>query len=266
MSPQGTLLNLPLDDSPSGYLLDEIEGLDPVKATIASMGFAQQDGSSFQSARREERNIRLKITLEPDWGVETVADLRKHLYTFFMPKSQSELRFYSDDAETVWIKGRVESFETALFSPDPAVIISILCFDPDFYEPVPVGLTGNTTDTAVETAVDYAGTVETGLVFTLNVDRALSEFSIYLTDSSGFQRQLDFEGSLLADDVLKISTVPGDKYVRLTRSGTETSFLYGVSPQSSWLKLWPGTNNLRFYAVGLPIPFDVEYVRKYGGL
>jgi len=266
VSPQGTLLNLPLDDSPSGYLIDSIEGLEPVKATISSISFAQSDGSSFQSARREERNIKLRIILEPDWGVETVRDLRRHLYTYFMPKGKVDLRFYSDDAETVWISGRVESFETPLFSADPAVDISIICFDPDFFEPVPVAFSGNTTDTTVTTTVDYLGSVETGLLFTLNVDRALSEFTIYLQEPGGDLRQLDFEGSLLAGDVLRISTVPGDKYARLTRASVETSFLYGVSPQSTWLELQPGENLIRVYATGLPIPYDVEYVRKYGGL
>lgn len=266
VSAQGALLNLPLEDLVNGFLLEEVDGLDPVKATITSSSFAQLDGTDYQSSRREERNIKLKISLEPDWGVDTVRTLRKRLYEYFMPKSALGLRFYASDADPVWISGRVESFETALFSAEPAVDISITCFDPDFYEPDPILVSGNTVSTATETLFDYIGTVETGILFTLRPNRVITTFTIYHRDPSGSIRQLDFSGDLQNLDVLKISTTQGRKYARLTRGGTETSFLFGVSPQSYWPELQPGENYLRVYAAGVAIPFDIEYIRKYGGL
>lgn len=266
VSAQGALLNLPLEDLDNGFLLDEVEGLDPVKATITTSSFAQLDGSDYQSSRREERNIKLKISLEPDWGVDTVRTLRKRLYAYFMPKSAVGLRFYASDGDPVWISGRVESFETALFSAEPAVDISIICFDPDFFEPDPILVSGNTTAAETETLFNYVGTVETGVVFTLRPNRAITSFSIYHRDPSGFLRQLDFAGTLQDLDVLKISTVQGRKYVRLTRGGVETSFLFGVTPQSSWPELQQGDNYLRVYATGVAVPFDIEYIRKFGGL
>lgn len=265
VSAQGALLNLPLDDLDSGFLLEEVEGLDPVKATITSSSFAQLDGSQYQSSRREERNVKLKISLEPDWGTQTVRDLRKILYGILMPKSFVTLRFYMSDSDPLWISGRVESFETALFSAEPAVDISIMCFDPDFYDPTTELLTSASVSTNVDTTITYDGSVETGVVFTLRVNRALTAFSIYNTTGEGLQ-QLDFAGTLQNADVLKISTVAGNKYVRLTRGGVETSFLYGVSPQSAWLELQPGDNKFRVYAVGAAVPFDLEYTRKFGGL
>jgi hypothetical protein len=265
-SAQGALLSLPLEDLDHGFLLEEVQGLDPVKATITTSSFAQLDGSDYQSSRREERNIKLKISLEPDWGVDTIRTLRKRLYEYFMPKSALTLRFYASDADTVWISGRVESFETALFSAEPAVDISIICFDPDFFEPVAIVASGNTVSTLAETLFDYTGTVETGIVFTLRPNRAISSFSIYQHNPSGSIRQLDFSGALQDLDILKISTIQGRKYARLTRNSTETSFLFGISPQSYWPELQPGENYLRVYANGAPIPFDIEYTRKYGGL
>lgn len=266
VSAQGALLNLPLEDLVNGFLLEEVEGLDPVKATITTSSFAQLDGTDYQSSRREERNIKLKISLEPNWGVDTVRTLRKRLYEYFMPKSAVGLRFYASDADPVWISGRVESFETAIFSAEPAVNISIICFDPDFFEPAAIVVPGSTVSTLVETLFNYIGTVETGIVFTLRPNRAITAFSLYHRDPSGSIRQLDFTGTLQNLDVLKISTIQGRKYVRLTRGGVESSFLFGVSPQSYWPEIQPGDNYLRVYAIGAAIPFDIEYTRKYGGL
>lgn len=266
LSNQGALLNLPLEDLVHGFLLEEIGGLDPVKATIVSSSFAQLDGSLYQSSRREERNITVRISLEPEWGVETVRDLRKRLYAYFMPKSAIELTFYSTDMNPVKINGRVESFETALFSAEPAVDISILCGDPDFIDPILEIWEGDTTSTTAETLIDYEGSVETGFLFTLNLDRALSDFTIYHRDPAGNLRQLDFAGTLLNLDVLKISTVAGNKYARFTRGGVESSYLYGIDAASAWLELQPGENAIRVYAAGASIPYTIEYLRKHGGL
>lgn len=98
ISNQGALLNLPLEDLDHGFLLENVEGLDPVKATITSSSFAQLDGSQYQSSRREERNIKLTISLVPDFSAnESVRDLRRRLYAYFMSKAAVDLRFYDTD-------------------------------------------------------------------------------------------------------------------------------------------------------------------------
>lgn len=266
-SPQGSILNLPLEDLEHGFLLEEVGGLDPVQATITSSSFAQLDGSQYQSSRREDRNITVRITLEPEWGVETVRDLRKRLYNYFMPKSPVSLKFYSSDANPVTISGRVQSLETALFSAEPAVDISIICGDPDFIDPEPVIVAGNTTSTLTESTIFYDGSVETGFLFTINANRAMTGgFSITLRDSAGNSRKLDFDGDLANLDVLRISTVAGEKYARVTTAGNESSYLYGVAIDSTWLELQPGDNQLRVSASGAPVPYTVQYVRRYGGL
>ena len=61
VTPQGAVLDLPLGDISSSLQIESIEGLDPVKATIASSSFAQLDGAQYQSSRRETRDIKLRI-------------------------------------------------------------------------------------------------------------------------------------------------------------------------------------------------------------
>lgn len=263
---QGNLLSFQLDDDESGFLVQNIDGLDPVKATLVSSAFAGVDGEQYQSARRETRNIKLTVGLDPDPLTDSVRGLRKRLYGFFMPKAEITLKFYDDDGPTVNIVGRVESLESALFAQEPTVDISIICYDPDFVDPVPEHLTGSTTSGTADTTISYDGTVDTGTVITLNVNRTLSDFSIYHQPPNDDLRQLDFSAPLVAGDVLTISSVIGDKGVTLTRGGTQTSLLYGMSPQSSWIEFMPGDNKLHIYATGAGVPYTIDYVNKYGGL
>lgn len=265
---QGLLLTLPLQDISEGYSIQSIDGLDPVKATLVSSAFANMDGEQYQSSRREKRNMILALGLEPNYAVGTVQELRKRLYGFFMPKSRVQFRFFHTDEPPVEIWGTVESMDSDKFTKEPVAVISVLCFNPDFYNPTPVVVPGNTTSSTSETTHIYPGTVETGILFKIMVNRPLLEFTIYHRPPDDTLRSLTFStaASLVAGDVVSISTSPGNKYVTLTRSGVDSAFLYGVSPQSNWITLFPGSNKLRVYAEGAAIPYTIEYTTKYGGL
>lgn len=268
---QGGLLTLPLRDISAGFVIKDIGGLDPVKATIVTSSFAQMPGAQRQSSSRETRNVTIKVELEPNYISSSVRDLRNILYGYFMPQTQVELRFYDTDGLVVKASGEVESCESALFTKEPAVDISIVCFDPDFIELETVGVTGTSTAGSTEQLISYAGSVETGIEFTLNLNRSLSEFTIYHRPPDNTLRSLDFAASLIAGDVLKINTVPGSKGATLTRAGSDSSLLYGVSSESNWIKLMSapggnGANYIRVQASGVGIPFGIQYLNRYGGL
>lgn len=262
----GATLQIELGDPSTGLLVEEIGGLGPVKATIVSTSFAGVDGEQDQSSRREGRDITFKINLEPDYVTETVWDLRQRVYAFFMTKMKVSLRFYMTSGLYVDIAGIVETCEPDIFTAEPAMNVSIRCSKPDFIDPNLVTLSGSTTALTTGTNIAYAGSVEAGIVLTLNVNRTLNEFTIYNTPSDGLLRQFDFAAALQAGDVLKISTVQGSKYVTLTRASVTSSLLYAVSPQSSWIQFFQGINNFRLYAVGAAIPYTIQYTTKYGGL
>lgn len=262
----GGLLVLPMDDISAGYAIRDIGGLDPVKATLVSSSFANLDGAQYHSSRREPRNIRITLDLEPDYITTFVQDLRKNLYAFFMPKSQVELRFYVDDDFVANISGRVESFETPLFTREPQVVISLMCYDPDFIELETTTVEGDTVDDSTEFLITYNGSVETGIKFVLEVDRELTEFTIYHRPADDQVRTLEFAASLMENDILTITTTPGSKSVILNRSSSLSSLLYGMSPQSNWIELLPGDNYFRVFAEGDPVPFSIEYATRHGGL
>lgn len=264
---QGSLLSLQLDDDTDSFLVQDIDGLGPVKATLASSSFAGLPGEQLNSRRRETRNIKIQLGLNPDPAAsETFESVRSQLYGYFMPASDVMLRFYTDGGLTVDILGTVETCEPAIFSPEPAMDVSIMCYAPDFLDSTAVQVTGNTTSGGTITPIVYAGHMDTGFVFTLNVNRTLSAFTLYHISPNDDITTLDFAGALASGDTLVISTVPGSKGVTLTRSGVISSMLWAVSPQSTWLSLQRGANGFRAYASGAGIPYTLVYTKKYGAL
>ena len=263
---QGAVLNIPLGSVSGGIALQNIDGLDPVKATLVSSSFANLDGAQYHSSRREPRNIKLTMGLDSNYAGDSVQNLRKRLYTFFMPKAQVTLRFYSDDGTYVDILGRVESLDTALFTKEPAVDISLVCFDPDFQDPTTVIFNGTSTAGSLETTISYNGTIETGVIFKFLPTRSVSAFTIYHRPPDGTLRTLEFSYPLVANDIVTIKTQAGNKSASLTRAGNTSSILYALTPQSNWLALQSGTNYLRIYALGADIQYTLEYTNRYGGL
>lgn len=266
----GALLTLPLQDISEGYVVEEVEGLDPVKATLVSSNFAMMDGAQYQSSRREIRTISLRLGLVPDYEVGNVQMLRARLYQFFMPRSRVLLQFIMDDGTLYEIIGRVESFNTEHFSKDPAVSISIQCFDPDFNGEAVFDFSGQSVlPGGSDTPLLYNGTVETGFVIGFSVESPVSRLSVINRTPDNVVHKMDIVHDLIADDGLTVSTITGEKYVVLDRAVGglgQQSILYSLSPYSEWLKLYPGINNLRIESEGAVVPWFLVYTIKYGGL
>jgi hypothetical protein len=265
-SGQGILV-MPLEDVADGIIIENIDGLDPVKATIVSSTFATMDGTQYHASRRESRNIVFRLGLDPIHESLTVSQLRKKLYGYFMPKSPVDFTFRDSDGSSYNISGRVESCETPLFTKEPAVDISVICFDPDFIAPDVVTMFGNTVSDTTTFQINYLGTVETGITFTISPQRPITDFTIYNTWPDGTNNNLEFTAPLEAFDHLIIETTPGEKSVTQYRNNSIfASPLYGVPAQSAWTELQPGINTLRVFCEGDPVQFDLAYRVRYGGL
>lgn len=272
----GEELTLNLEDPSNGLIVKSINGLGPTKATLVSSSFANMDGEQFYSSRRDKRNIVIQLGLDPDYGSYSAFDLRNQLYKFFMPKTEVDLeftmfdRFQTDFLKQTWlphIMGRIESLEPAIFTSEPAVDISIVCFDPDFCDQSSMIFEGDTTDSLTETTLTYNGTVETGVLFKLFANRSIDDLTIFHRTPDNVLRTFYVDHTIEDTDELHVNSLYGDKYVNLLVGGSVTeSILYAVAAQSSWVELFKGDNNFRVYTDGAPIPYTIEYIEKYGGL
>jgi hypothetical protein len=273
----GDLLEFPLEDISAGFLVKGIDGLGPVKATLVSSSFATMDGEQYHSARRETRNIIIKLGLDPNYGEETVYDLRSRLYDFFMTKTEILLKFNLYDRFepntlnrdlNLNIYGVVESCEPDIFARDPSVAVSIMCYDPEFVDPNLRTFNGQSVnDHSVISPLVYKGSVETGVRFQIFPDRTVPNFFIHSQAPGQSEQIAHFMETIQGGDILEISSVSGNKHVTRIRGGVATSQLFALAPQSAWVEIFKGTNNLHVFATpGSPVPYTVEYYHRYGGL
>lgn len=260
------MLSLYLLDASSGYAVRDVEGLDPVDASLTTSTVAQVDGAQPQNASRGTRNITIKLGLEPDFVTSTVDSLRSALYDWFMSKTIVAMTFYKDSVIFATSTGQVESMQNSMFSDDPEVDISIINYDPDFYAPASVTLDGNTTDATDTNTISYPGTSEAGVIFVLNINRTMTDFTVYNTTPDNTIQSTIISGSFLAGDIVTINSVPGSKAVTLTRASIDSSILYWRGTSSSWVTLTKGDNLFRVLSSGAAIPYTVTYTPKYGGL
>lgn len=264
----GGTLALPMAASSPGYIIKEIDGLGPVKATLTSTSLAQVDGAQLQGSRRDTRNITAKLGFAPDYKTNTIQALRQNLYGYLLPKANITLGFYMDGVLYATTAGTVENLDdTSRFSIDPEMDLSVLCFDPDFTAPAPIVVNGTTVTNTTMSGITYAGSSDAGLIFTLHVNTSLTSFTLYNTRPDNTSQKIDVTGlTLISGDVVTVNTMPGMKSVVLNRSGTKTSLLYGVDPSSTWFSLRNGTNLFRCTTSSAGIPYTVSYTQKYAGL
>lgn len=264
-SENGELLVLEQRKVNDGIIIADIGGLGPVKATMVSSSFANLDGEQYQSMRREARDMKFRFELRPDFTSGTIRQIRQRLYRFFMTKTQVDMGIFLDDGLVVDILGKVETCEPTIFTKEPAMDVGIRCHLPDFVEP---GSTVFPGASGSDYTIDYEGTVEAGVIFRLYVNQNLSNFTIYHRSPAGEMRQMDFSyaAGLVDGDIVEISTITGNKYARLKRGSAVSEIVYTVSPYSYWFELFSGNNTIRVFHTGGPIPFEIEYVTRHGGL
>lgn len=264
----GGVLTLPIYDS-TDFTIKEIQGLDPVRANIVTSNFAHIDGTQFQSSRREMRNLIFTLLIDSMNPFKSVQELRKELYSFLMPKTDITLRFFRSNTDILTISGQVESFDSPIFVKEPQANISILCFDPDFKDINNSLFSGTTVTTAIDSDIIYTGEVDSGFIFTLYPNATTTTFTLQNTLLDGSVKKLIFESlsdPILAGEVITISTIPGDKYVRLTKDGNTSSILWGLDPASEWVSLYPGTNKIRVSSNTSGMSYTISYYTRFGGL
>lgn len=264
----GGVLTLPIYDA-TNYQIKDIQGLDPVKANIVTSNFAHIDGTQFQSSRREMRNIVMKLAIDSFGVTKSVQELRKDLYAFLMPKTNITVKFIRDNLDVLSIDGQVESFESSLFVKEPEATISLLCFDPDFKNDTPTTFSSTSVNTAVDSEIIYNGEVDSGFIFEMTPTVDIDTFTIQNTQTDGTVRKLIFlseSSPILAGEKIIISTIPGDKYVRVSKNGTVSSILWGLDPSSDWVSLYTGLNKFRVITEVAGQPYSIEYFTRFGGL
>lgn len=257
---------LPLDDSGRAETdliqIRNIDGLDPVKATVNTSLFGSTDGSTYVGSSIGSRNIVLTVHPNPDWDLWTYESLRRLLYQYFMPKRPLRLVFLSDDIVPVEISGIVEDTQINQFSKDPEMIVSVICPDPFFTSVEPIVVSGQSVRPGDGPwQIDYQGTVEAG--FQIKVTTLGPPYASYIRI-----QDLTVNATVDPTSYLEMSSVPMQKYVQNVSigSGVITNLLSKVQEGSKWPTLLPGWNEFRVITDQGHQDWELICYERFGGL
>ena len=280
----------------SGFHVQEITGLGPPKANINATENSTDDGSVYNSARLDARNIVLKLVLFPN---PTIEDTRQSSYKYFPIKKPVTLLIETDNriCETT---GYVESNTPNIFSKQESISISIICPDPYFYstgenginmtvfhgiEPLfefpfsneslsePLIEFGSITNEPIKT-VYYTGDAEVGILITIHAIDSAANITIFNTQTRESMsidttklETLTGAGITKGDEII-ISTVKREKRITLLRDGVYINILNCLNRDADWFQLSKGDNIFAYTAeTGLEnLQFRIENRTVYEGI
>jgi hypothetical protein len=248
-----------------------IEGLDPVKASITTSLFGSVDGASYTGGNVPSRNIVLTVHPNPDWDLWTHEKLRKLLYSYFMPKRPTRLVFENDNLPPVEISGIVEDISGSLFSKDPEYQISIICPDPYFTSINPIVVTGQAVRAGQDgTIINYKGDVEAGFKLKVTSITTPTPTVIAIGVQIGDPPITTFTVNAEVDSSLyfEMSSVQMKKYVQNVSigSGIITNLLAKVREGSKWPAFQSGDNELVVVTDQGTQDWELTYYERFGGL
>jgi len=247
-----------------------IDGLDPVAASVNTSPFGSVDGASYTGSNVLTRNIVLTLHPNPDWDLWTSESLRRLLYSYFMPKRPVKLVFYSDDIVPVQISGIVESVEANPFSKDPEFLVSVICPDPYFTALEPIVVTGlSVRPGGAVTTVEYNGSIETGMEVEVSFASGSVPASIGIQIGSPAISYFDVAASVNAALIFEMCSKPMNKYVQNVdlNTGVITNLLSKVVKEgSTWPSFQPGENEFSVITNAGVQDWELTYLERFGGL
>lgn len=238
----------------SDYYVTKVEGLTPPATTINTAKAGIIDGTFFNSASVEERNIVISLTINGD-----IEANRQKLYRIFPRKTACTVYFKNANRD-VKIKGYVETIECDPFVMREKAQISIICPRPYFedlatiYAELTATLAMFEFPFAIEEdnpipfseATDYPiaeimneGDAEAGCIISIEVNDTIQGIKIINTSTQQF---FYLDSAFVDHDKITISTISGQMGVTRERGGTKTNILNYVGANSAWLRLAPGVN------------------------
>lgn len=269
----GESLTIPLKNSEStGFILHDMTGLGPPTASVNTSKVATKDGSKYNSARAEERNIVLPMYFTP---IPTIEDARHRSYKYFPLKKPVILAFKTDNRECQ-IVGYVETNEPDICSDREGCQVSIICPNPYFssiYDTV-TSFSGveaafefpfsneDTLDSydrmiafgalasgnphiefgkivvKAENLVRYEGDAESGVQIRIAASATVKNITIYNVDTRGtmhiyHDKLVALTGSgIVKGDEIIITTDKGSRSVTLLRNGKSTNILNAIDPRN----------------------------------
>lgn len=293
----GEILTINLGDvePDTGLFITEIKGLGPVKASINMTDLATQDGSKYNSARAEKRNIVMNVRY-----IGADAEKARLLTYKYFPLKQPVTFYIETGNRKAETKGYIESNEPNIFREESDAQISILCDSSYFKDVGDFGIQElpfsdivpmfefefsdedeespsiefSSVETKRENVLTYNGETDNGIVISMFAIGAFTNPIIYNNETLEYlkidtAKVESIVGSPIQfGDEIRISTVKNDKYIIFVREGTTYNILNALDKNATWFTLHPGDNIFSYTADSgeLNIEFTVTAQVLFAGV
>lgn len=239
-------------DSASGvYRLLIIDGLGAEFDVYTSN--SADDGEIYQNSKGKKRNIVLTLELSGASYEDSLSDL----YEFFQPNAKGTLFLYNKKidyyVESVIPSNAISTVTISLICPNPvfhdaedtvtemAATRGLLVFPLTYSPPFKVS---EKTATLIADIYNNSS-IPTGIMIEFKSTGAVSNPS--LVDVYR-QHYIGVNADMISDDIIRISTVKGNKKVVLIRNGIEENINNKLDEYSTWLQAYRGDNLFRYDA------------------
>lgn len=282
----------------SEVIIESVDGLGPTKGSINTNELATSDGSVYNSARQEQRNIVFHFQLIKSAKDGLIETTRQKVYRIFPVKKKVKIRVETDN-RVCYTEGYVESNEPDIFQENEKQSVSIICPNANWTAPsAEYNLNGIDSlfefpfenDSLTEptivlgeiiyqigTVFQYAGDVDSGIVMSIHaLDDVYNPkvFNVITNEVMEFSTtklsQILGEGEdhMQAGDTIVCSTVDGDPYVTFIRDGFEHNAIAMLPKISDWLKVQAGSNAFGYGADSgvANMAVNIQTQILYGGI
>lgn len=277
----------------SGLVIKSVTGLGPPDASMNATQIANLDGSIFNSIRTTERSINFIFQM---MFAPSIEDSRHLVYRFFPIKKQVTIQVETD-TRTIQAVGYTERLDPDIFQKIEIANVSVKCPDPWFYDlgdsemifsgvkpefefpfendpPETKQLNMGEIYLDTRATLIYDGDVDAGIVIHVRARDKVKNVRINNIDTLEWMKiDTDKIKSISGQDFddgdeILISTVKGDKYVKLLRNGVYSNVIGCLERGSTWFQLTPGANVFNFVAEEKQDKMEVifSYRNAYGGI
>lgn len=235
------LLNLGLHEDDK-YYVKSVTGLEPPDRNVAIARTAA--GGKFQGVTMTDREIVVLIGLNPDWDAgETPKILRHNLYTLlntgYDPKIDVILN--QGSIPVCHEYAYITKFEASIWDSNPAVQLTLTTLNPTFRALAPFSYIPENLSETLPDIYNY-GTAETGFMFAVKFTANRNGWFIRTAEDQNVG--MTFDMAFQTNDVLSVSTIPGQKYVHWKKYRGKVQNKLGILRSgSAWLQLHPGHNH-----------------------
>lgn len=270
---------LELTHNEDKWQITSVTGLNPPPASISTSVVAGFDGERFNSSRLDKRNIVISFVINSQ-----VEKNRMLLNSVIFPKRYIKI-YYKNSSKNLYIEGYVESFEYDIFSEKCACQLSVIC-------PTPFWIDNNVTSVSLTSVIDLLefpfsippegiafsefvgiqtnivannGNIQTGIEIEIEALHNIIRPTIMNLTTS---ESMTLETEMQPGDRILISTIRGNKYVKLDCNCVESNLINNLTADSKWIQLVPGDNRFTYSA-----SYGSEYINMtirhrdlYGGV